>query len=399
MDLLQLKNEIEDELINRLVPFWLKRSIDKENGGFVGRITGTGDYDWKSNKAIVLNSRILWSFSALYNHYKKTEYYEVAERAHTYIKNNFLDHEFGGVYWLVDYKGRPVQTKKQVYAQAFMIYALSEFYKCNNDKEVLSDAIELFNLVEVHSFDKNKEGYVEAFTREWGTLDDVRLSEKDANANLTTNTHLHLLEAYTNLAKTWQSDKLLNQLQFLTKLFVRKITDPQTFNLRLFFDDSWCPISPEISYGHDIESSWLLCQAVDVLESDSLKDNVKLNAVKMSEWTLKKGFNSKGGLLYEDISGIIDDDAHWWSQAEGMVGFLNAYQITKDEKYLKAVYKLWAFTREYMIDRQLGEWYFKVNRNGDPCLEEDLLGPWKAPYHNMRACLEIIQRAGCVSLP
>lgn len=392
MTISQFREEVEWELLNNIVPFWIEKSRDNENGGFVGRITGTGDYDWTSDKTIILNSRILWSFSALHNYYKKPEYYEVASRAYKFIMANFWDGEFGGVYWSINHMGRPIQTKKQIYAQAFMILALTEYYKCNNEKSILSDAIEVFNLIEIHGFDKNWGGYFEAFTREWDTLEDVRLSSYDINANLTTNTHLRLLEGYTNLAGVWKNEKLLKQLNFQIVLFLEKIIDVRSYNLRLFFDDQWRPLSPEISFGHNIESSWLLSKACCTSGATNLQRAVEPIVVGMTESILNEAINPKGGLLYGSHSGVIDEDAHWWTQAEGMIGFLNAYQITGDNKYIEAVYSVWNFTKEYIHDRNAGEWYFRVDKNGKPNLEDDKIGPWKAPYHNMRACLEILER-------
>lgn len=383
-------SEIREELAGNILPFWDK-TIDKERGGFYGRILNEGKIIKNALKSAVLNTRILWTYSSVHRQLKEEKYLELAKRAYRYIQQHFKDEENGGIFWLVDALGNPIETKKQIYAQAFCIYALSEYYRVTKDEDALNWAVEIFNLIEKNSFDSKFLGYFEAYDREWNLLEDVRLSDKDKNEVKTMNTHLHLLEGYTNLMRIWESKKLRQQLEQLIEIFLNKIIDPETGHFNLFFDDYWNVRSEEFSYGHDIEGSWLLYEAGEVLGNEELLKQIKRASLRLAEITLMEGTDGDGGLMNEgNIDGVMDTDKHWWPQAEAMVGFMNAYQITKEKKFFDASHHCWEFTKENIVDRKNGEWFYRVNREGRPYYsEEDKVGPWKAPYHNTRACLEL----------
>jgi cellobiose epimerase len=385
--------EIENELKKNILPFW-NETIDNENGGFLGRILNNGKTVKDSPRSAVLNTRILWTYSAVYNKYKKELYFELAKRAYDYIKKYFRDKQNGGIYWILDNKGIPIDRRKQIYAQAFCIYALAEYYKISGDRNVLNWAIEIFELIEKHSFDPEYPGYFEACDREWNPTEEVRLSSKDQNEKKTMNTHLHVLEGYANLLNIWKNKKLEKQLELLINIFLEKIIEPKTGHLNLFFDEFWNLKSNIFSYGHDIEGSWLLCEAAEILNHKDLIKKVKKSALKTANTVLNEGIDSDGALMNEGkTAGVRDTDKHWWPQAEAMVGFLNAFQISNDEKFLKASYNCWVFVKKHIIDYKNGEWFFRVNRKGEPYYtEENKLGPWKAPYHNSRACIEIMGR-------
>jgi len=387
-----LKNEMKAHLIEKILPFWMNNTIDKKNGGFVGRIDGYGQLHERAEKGSVLNARILWTFSAAFNQLKNPQYLEVADRSFNYLAAHFIDKEFGGVFWMLDYHGKPIDTKKQIYAQAFAIYGFSAYYKATKNEEALKAAIELFGLIEKHSFDRKENGYFEAYDQQWNLLEDLRLSEKDANEMKTMNTHLHILEAYTMLYKLWKDEKLKKQLINLVHLFMDKFVT-EDFKFRLFFDENWHSKSDEISFGHDIEGSWLLQEAAEILADQPLITATKTLANSMVDSVIKSGIDHDGGLLNEaDANGITDDDKHWWPQAEAIVGFVNAWRNSSDPKYLHWAEKVWEFTKNNIIDQENGEWWFRVNKQGRPYLTEDKVGPWKCPYHNGRACLEIIKR-------
>ena len=385
--------EIENELKKNILPFW-NETIDNENGGFLGRILNNGKTVKDSPKSAVLNTRILWTYSAVYNKYKKELYFELAKRAYDYIKKYFRDKENGGIYWILDYKGIPIDRRKQIYAQAFCIYALAEYYKISGDRNVLNWAIEIFELIEKHSFDPEYPGYFEACDREWNPTEEVRLSSKDQNEKKTMNTHLHVLEGYANLLNIWKNKKLEKQLELLINIFLEKIIEPKTGHLNLFFDEIWNLKSNIFSYGHDIEGSWLLCEAAEILNHKDLLEKAKKAALQTANVVLSEGIDADGALMNEGkTAGVTDTDKHWWPQAEAMVGFLNAFQISNDEKFLKASYNCWDFIKKHIIDYKNGDWFFRVNRKGKPYLDtENKLGPWKAPYHNSRACIEIMKR-------
>ena len=371
----------------------MHETVDHTNGGFIGQIDGNDIKNPGSTKGIILNARILWTYSAAYNYDKKPEYSHHAERAYLYIRENFVDRELGGVYWEIDASGRPVNTKKQIYAQAFTIYALSEYYQFSKDEDALKLAISIFNLIEKHSFDTVYNGYFEAYDREWNLLEDLRLSDKDANEKKTMNTHLHVLEAYTNLLRIWPDEVLKKQLENLVLIHIDKIYNAANGHLDLFFGEQWEKKSHEYSFGHDIEAAWLLCDAANELDNKTLKQRVDDLAVRIADLTLREGIDVDGALLNEGLMGkVTDPDKHWWPQAEAIIGFINAWQIDKNQKLLDAAINCWDFTNETIIDHENGEWYFRVNRRGEPYFDEDKVGFWKCPYHNGRAMIETLKR-------
>jgi mannobiose 2-epimerase len=386
-------NEVEEELKSNILPFW-DRTIDKEKGGFHGRILNNEKIVKDAPRSAILYTRLLWAYSAVYFKFKEEKYLKLAKRAYKYIQEHFRDEENGGIFWLLDSEGNPIEYKKQIYSQAFCIFALSEYYKITKKEDALNWAIEIFHLIEENSYDSEYPGYFEAYDKEWNILEDVRLSEKDKNERKTMNTHLHLLEGYTNLMRIWEDKKLKQQLEQLIRIFLDRIIDPKTGHFNLFFDDYWNLRSSYFSYGHDIEGSWLLHEAGKELCNSSLLELLKSASIRLADITLMEGIDEDGGLMNEgDNHGVNDTDKHWWPQAESMVGFLNAYQITKETRFYDASYNCWEFVKENIIDRKNGEWFFRVNKEGKPYYsEENKVGPWKAPYHNIRACLEIMRR-------
>lgn len=366
--------------------------VDEENGGFYGRIDGNNVLHPDADKGIILNARILWTFSAAYQQVKKPEYLNTAARAFEYITSHFLDAENDGVYWMVNAKGEVKDSKKQVYAQAFSIYALAEFYKVSKDEKVLELAISLYRVTEKYSFDRERNGYLEAFDKNWNLLSDLRLSDKDANEAKTMNTHLHVLEAYTNLYRVWKNEGLKNQLENLIGLFQEKFID-KSGHFHLFFDEEWNLKSKTYSYGHDIEGGWLLLEAAEVCENEELIASCKKDAIALTNGALE-GMDEDGGLMNEgDLHGVEDTDKHWWPQAEALVGLVNAFEISGVEIYLRHAEKNWEFIENNLIDTD-GEWHWMVNREGTVNQNEDKAGPWKCPYHNGRAMLELMGRLG-----
>ena len=387
-----LKEEFRSELLTNILPYWMNRMVDDEYGGFHGRRDGYDHLELKADKGIILNTRILWTFSHAAYMLKDSIYKRVADRAYQYITRYFIDSKFRGVYWMVNFEGSPLVTKKQVYAQAFATYAFAEYFKASGKKESLEHAIDLFHLTETYSFDQNENGYLEAFDREWILLEDLRLSDKDANEKKTMNTHLHILEAYTSLYRVWKDAFLGKQLRNLILIFRDKIIS-NTKHFNLFFDEHWNVKSHEISYGHDIEGSWLLFEAAEALEDENLISEIKKICLAMVEATLQQGFDEDGGLMNEaNDKGLIDGDKHWWPQAEALVGLVNAWQLSANDKYLEAAIRTWRFIQTKLIDKEYGEWYWRVDRSGVINRDEDKSGPWKCPYHNGRAMLELMNR-------
>ena len=393
MSIQKLKSEVRDELISNILPFWSGKMIDEGNGGFYGRIDGHNQLIQKADKGGILNARILWTFSSAYLQEKNPLYLEMANRAKKYIRDHFFDTQFGGTYWTISFDGKPVDTKKQIYSQAFFIYAFTEHYRATGEESSLHTAIELFRMIEKRSFDHELTGYFEAYSHDWILLEDLRLSEKDANEKKTMNTHLHILEAYTNLYRVWKEEELARQLRNLILIFIEKIVNQSTKHLNLFFDENWNSKSVIVSYGHDIEASWLIEEAARVLGDPELLDEVQKTCVQIAEAACE-GLQPNGSLLYEMDKSIahIDKDRHWWVQAEGVIGFLNAYELTGNQEWLDKSLNCWKFIQENIIDTQDGEWIWSVSDEGTANHRDDKAGFWKCPYHNSRMCLEIMMR-------
>ncbi|TZF86033.1 N-acyl-D-glucosamine 2-epimerase (plasmid) [Pedobacter sp. BS3] len=385
---MNIYQEIEQELFN-ILDYWENNAVDKAHGGFYGRRNQQNELIQNAVKGSVLNSRILWTFSAAFKYTGAQKHLLLAERAYAYIRDYFYDTVYGGVYWTVDYAGNPLDTKKQTYALSFAVYGLSEYYSVSQNEEALQLAIRIFETIEAHCFDTENGGYFEAFGRDWSEIPDLRLSDKDANEKKTMNTHLHILEAYTNLYRYWKSDRLKNQLKGLLQVFEGHIIHPETFHLNLFMDEKWRYKEHIISYGHDIEASWLLQEAAEVSgEQGNMETVMKLASAA------REGLLADGSLMYEKNLSVGHQikEKHWWVQAEAMVGFYNAFQHTKDESYYNTFQQVWAFIKAHILDRKNGEWLWGVDAQNKPLPNEDKLGLWKCPYHNVRACLEILRR-------
>ncbi len=417
-----LKAEVKDVLENNILNFWLDKMVDEENGGFYGQMTGEGEIVKTADKGGILNARILWSFSAAYRVLHKQEYLEAATRAKDYIIDHFIDKEYGGTYWSLDYKGQPKDTKKQFYAIGFTIYGLSEYARATGDREALDYAMELYECIEEHSLDREYNGYIEACTREWGEIADMRLSELDANYPKSQNTHLHIIEPYTNLFRCIKELKaaescdyvpaigsvlpigvtvpddfvvrLESSLRNLITIFTDKILNPETHHLDLFFDMDWTREAGRLeSYGHDIECSWLMHEAALVLGDETVLRKVEA-VVQMVAKASEKGLNEDGSMVHEANldTGYVDTDRHWWVQAENVVGWINIWQYFGDESALQKALRGWQYIKDNLIDREGGEWWWSRDPERNINRKDDKAGFWKCPYHNSRMCLELMER-------
>ena len=389
-----IKSEMQDVLENNILRFWLDNMVDTEHRGFYGQMTGQGELIKNADKGGILSARILWSFSAAYRVLRKPEYLMAATRMKDYILEHFFDEEFGGTYWAVDYKGNPKDTKKQFYAIGFMIYGLSEYVRATADKEALQYAIRLFECIEQHSLDREYNGYIEACTREWGEIADMRLSELDANYPKSQNTHLHIIEPYANLYRVWKDERLEKALRNIIGIFTDKILNPETHHLDLFFENDWTRGAGHLeSYGHDIECSWLMHEAALVLGDEEVLRKVE-PIVQLVAKASEKGLNPDGSMIHEANldTGHVDDDLHWWVQAETVVGFANIYQYFGDEEAWKKAVGCWQYIKDNLIDYEGGEWFWSRHKDGSLNTVDDKAGFWKCPYHNSRMCLEIIER-------
>lgn len=386
------KAELEEEL-NNILSYWMQYAIDEEQSGFYGKIDHNNKIYPDAPKGSVLNSRILWTFSAAFKHTKNPEHLKIADSAFQYIVRHFIDKEYGGVYWSVDYKGAALDTKKQIYALAFALYGLSEYYRASGNEEAKERAIELYDTIEKYSHDKIHKGYIEALAKDWQELGDLRLSAKDANERKSMNTHLHVLEAYANLYRIWPNEQLKQNIEELLYLFLEHIIDKESNHLVLFFDDEWNKRSGTVSFGHDIEAAWLVQQAAEAIADETQVTKLKSRSVKIAI-AAEEGLDKDGGLWYEyepDEKRLVKEK-HWWPQAEAMIGFLNAWQISGDEKFLQHSLRNWQFVKQHLINKEKGEWNWGIKEDYSVMPGEDKVGVWKCPYHNSRACLEIMHR-------
>ena len=419
-----MKAEMQDVLENNILRFWLDKMQDSEQGGFYGRMDGHHQLHPEAEKGAILNARILWSFSAAYRVLQKPEYMEAATRAKDYFIEHFIDPEYGGVYWSVDNTGRPLDTKKQFYAIGFAVYGLSEYARATGDREALDYALQLYDCIEEHAFDKEHNGYIEACTREWGEMADMRLSELDANYPKSQNTHLHIIEPYANLYRCLREfqeaespncnyvpaigavlplgitvpqetiNRVESSLRNLIDIFTDRILNPDTHHLDLFFEMDWTRGASRLeSYGHDIECSWLMHEAALVLGDKKVLEKVE-PIVQMVAKASEKGLCPDGSMIHEANldTGYVDADLHWWVQAENVVGWLNVYQYFGDEKALQRADACWQYIKQNLIDYEHGEWFWSRRKDGTLNLSDDHAGFWKCPYHNSRMCLETIER-------
>ena len=388
-----LKKEMKQCLESNILRYWIDKVTDKEHGGYYGRVDGHDHVHPEAEKGAILNGRILWAFSAAYRVMKNKEYLDAATRAKDYILNHFIDKEYGGVYWSLDCEGKPLDTKKQTYAIGFVIYGLSEYARATGDKQALDAAIKLYHDIEAHAYDAVNGGYVEALTREWNPIADMRLSDKDENGAKTMNTHLHVIEPYTNLYRVWPSKELHESIHRLFDVFTDKLYNKETHHLDLFFDNEWHGRRNVESYGHDIEATWLLWETALVLGEDDVKAKLGPIVVDLAK-AADEGLQPDGSMIYEHWkdTGKTDRQRQWWVLCENVIGHVNLYQYFNDASALKVAKDCWTFIDKHLVDHVNGEWHWAVDDNGKINLDDDKAGFWKCPYHNSRMCLEIIER-------
>ena len=394
-DLIEYRKKMQKEL-SEILDYWQRRTPDLSMGGFYGTINYADKIIADAPKGAVLNARILWAFSAAFRLTNHHAYLETATRAFDYLSRFFIDPEFGGVYWSVDHQGKPLETKKQVYAIVFAVYGLSEYYRASGNESAKQIAISLFQKIEEHSFDSEYGGYFEAYARDWTSINDLRLSPKDVNEKKSMNTHLHILEAYSNLYKIWPDDVLRKKIIGLIDIFNKYIIDHSTVHLHLFFNETWKVSPAPISFGHDIEAAWLLQEAAETISDISLIEFTRNLALKFAD-SVSIGLDTDGGLWYEyePATHHLIREKHWWPQAESMVGYFNAWQISGNKIYYDRSVASWNFVQHHLKDSVNGEWHWGLDANQQLMLE-DKAGLWKCPYHNSRACMELIKRINTI---
>ncbi len=393
-----LAAKTREHLFGHILPFWCGPALDHEQGGWMAWLSNDLKPDRSQPKGLIVNSRILWAFSATHRAKPDLLYREMADRAYDFVTNRFWDAQHGGAFWRLDDRGNVIDDSKKIYGQAFCIYALAEYHQAFGDKAALERATRLFELIEKHAHDARYGGYIEVCHRDWSEAAGARLSDKDMNEKKSMNNHLHVLEAYTNLYRVWKQPRVEQRLRELIRLFLQHILDSRTHHLHEFFDEQWRVRSDNYTFGHDIEGSWLLCEAAEVLDDPAVMKHVRPAALRIAEVVLNEGIESDGGLCYEGKGGqIIDRGKECWPQAEAVIGFLNAFQISGDAKFLQAARRSWDYIEQHLVDRVGGEWFWRINEAGkvDPTLPK--VSEWKGPYHGTRACLETMHRLHAIA--
>ena len=388
----KLKKEVSADLTGNLLPYWTKNMVDNVNGGFYGRIDGNEKVYPDEDKGGILNARILWTYSSAYRIYKDTAYLRLANRAKDYIMAHFIDKQYGGAYRSVNAKGEPSDTRKQTYTQTFFIYAMAEYSRATGDKEALKTAKGIFEAFEKYALDKESNGYFEVFSRDWQRTRDKLIGETTINDEKTMNTHLHLMEAYANLYRVWPDKRMAERLRNVVEIFLDHIIDKQTAHLICFMDKNWKRTSMIDSYGHDIEASWLLCESANLLGDPELLARVNKVSLRIAD-AASEGLQPDGSMLYEKdlASGHMPTDRSWWVLSEAIVGYLNAYELSGNEKYLDRSINSWNYTKKHLIDKKNGGWYSGVSESG-VAGRGDKAGFWICPYHNGRMCMEVVER-------
>ena len=387
---MNMKEEIKNHLVSAIIPFW-KNLRDDEFGGYYGYM----DYDLKLNKkaekGCILNSRITWFFSNAYTLLKDESLLEEADHGYAFLKDHCIDKENGGIYWSMNYDGTPLDTTKHTYNQAFCIYALSSYYEASGKKEALDLAKELFAMIEEKCTDD--QGYLEAFTRDFKPESNEKLSENGVLAEKTMNTLLHVLEAYTELYRVSKDEAVKERLEWIMDVFADKVYNPQLKRQEVFFDKNYNSIIDLHSYGHDIETAWLMDRTLEVVNDESYTKKISPITKTLTENIYNVAFDGRS-LSNECDKGVVDTNRVWWVQAETVVGFLNGYEKDPSKtQYKEAAEATWQFIKDYVIDKRSGsEWFWLVRQDGTPVEGEPIVEPWKCPYQNGRMCMEVMRR-------
>ena len=385
-----ITEEIREHLTDRIIPFW-KGLRDDEHGGYYGYM----DYDLKVDrqavKGCILNSRITWFFANAYLTLGEESLLEEARHGYEFMKEYCVDREKGGVYWSVAYDGTPEDTTKHTYNQAFSIYALSSYYDASGDREALDMAFELFHIIEERCMDEI--GYKEAFDREFQEIENDKLSENGVIAQKTMNTLLHVFEAYTELYRVSGDGQVKERLKWILDTFADKVYNPKLHRQEVFFDREMNSIIDLHSYGHDIETAWLIRRGTDILGEKAYEERMLPIILDLTGEVYKKAFDGHS-LANECEKGVVDQTRVWWVQAEAIVGFLNAYALSPEHgEYQDAAKAEWTFIKEHLVDpREGSEWFWDVNQKGEAVSGKPIVEPWKCPYHNGRMCFEVIRR-------
>jgi mannobiose 2-epimerase len=389
--LTQLAALVEDNLYHNIIPFWTKAAVDTINGGFYGTVDAASVGDTTAPKGLILNARILWTFSTLHLKDKDAQSLEMAQRAYEYLTTYFMDEKYGGGYYMVDNHGKVINDTKYTYANTFVIYGLSEYHRATGNPKALELAKATFMALE-NAHDDRYLGYGEFYQRDWSAVPPGTRNEIANNAGKTTNTVLHEIESFANLYRVWKDPLLEKRLSELITVFLDKVINPVTKRQFCEFTAGWTPLSDMESYGHDIEGAWLLYECAGILGHKDLIEKCKVACMDMAEATVE-AIQPDGRIIYEKRDGKLIHSVQWWVPAEAIVGLVNAWQLSGDPAWLDRALLVWQYTDRVLVDKEHGEWHYGLDREGKLIKGISKVNAWKCPYHNVRMCVEIIRRA------
>jgi mannobiose 2-epimerase len=384
----------KNELLNDILPYWERNAPNPANGGFYGVVGPDNKPDASAPRGALLSARILWTCSAAYRLTKDPACLDMARRAKADLDHHFYDAKNGGLVWALKADGSILDARKIAYGQSFGIYGYSEYYRATGDRDALERAVALYRNMETHARDRANGGYREEFSADWKVLKarGFRSSAIGSTGDKSQNVHIHILEAYTNLYRAWPDESLRHDLCSLQDVLFDKILNASTHHLTLFLSEDWKAEDHAVSYGHDIEFSWLLVESAEVLNDPARLAKAKAAAMEIARVTAAEGVDKDGALFNEGgPRGVTDGTKDWWPQAEAAVGFVNAWTISGDPKYFRLSRASWNFIETRLVDRKGGEWFWGTDRAGNPEIR-DKISFWKCPYHNSRACMELIAR-------
>lgn len=384
-----LASEAKTMLEERLIPFWLGLR-DDEHGGWYDSLDFDLCLHQDAEKGCIFHSRVLWFFARCARQLDRDDCRAAADHAYQFLMDHCLDREYGGVYWSLHADGTPLDTTKHTYNQAFAIYALSEYARLTADQTALETALGLFRLIEERCRDAG--GYLEAFDRTFQPVSNEKLSENGVLAQRTMNTLLHVFEGYAGLYETSHNPDVKAAMMDILTIWKTKIFDPILNRQRVFFDREYRSLIDLHSYGHDIETSWLLDWGASLLGEPALAKEIADLNQHLAHRILERAYQD-GSLSNECENGIDDPTRIWWVQAEAILGFLNAGEKEPETPAFRtAAEQIWQYIQSKLVDHRPGsEWYWAVDETGTP-LRKPIVEPWKGPYHNGRLCLEILRR-------
>ena len=240
---------------------------------------------------------------------------------------------------------------------------------------------------------KDESGYLEAFKSDFSPEVNDKLSENGIIAEKTMNTLLHVYEAYTELYRVSGDEKVADSMKWILDIFENKVYNPELHRLEVFFDKEMNTLIDLHSYGHDIETAWLIDRGLEVLGDKELQSRIGKITADLEQCIYDKAFNGKS-VPAECEDGVVLESYVWWVQCEAIIGFYNGYQKDPSKTcYKDAAEKIWEFTAENIVDkRPNSEWYWEVDKDNNENKEQPIAGAWKCPYHNSRMCFEIIRR-------